>query len=159
MFFLSTLNFSDTQLQKQKTANTIFTTINPHDRKVSLTRNRPVLLVSSTSWTEDEDFSILLAALIIYDKKRQFDNTLPDIYMVITGKGPLKDYYMNQIMKSEMKYVKVFTAWLEPEDYPKLLGCALLGISLHTSSSGLDLPMKVVDMFGSGVPSLALHFA
>jgi beta-1,4-mannosyltransferase len=114
------------------------------------------LLVSSTSWTPDEDFSILLDALVRYSNARDLDPALPTIIAIITGKGPQRDYYLSQIawltQTNRLQHVAVTTAWLPPEDYAALLGAADLGVSLHTSSSGVDLPMKVVDMFGTGLP-------
>jgi beta-1,4-mannosyltransferase len=111
------------------------------------------LLVSSTSWTPDEDFSLLLDALVIV--ARNATPKSPHILAVITGKGPQQAYYLARIRDLQPQldgYVTVITAWLSMGDYPLLLGAADLGVSLHKSSSGVDLPMKVVDMLGCGLP-------
>lgn len=116
-----------------------------------------LLLVSSTSWTKDEDFSILLDALELYDQHPQATKT---IRTFITGKGPEKEKYMKIVEEKKMswKKISVTALWLEPDDYPVLLSICDLGVCLHYSSSGLDLPMKVVDMFSAGIPVLAIDF-
>lgn len=118
----------------------------------------PVMIVSSTSWTWDEDFSILLEGMVAYDAHAVSDASLPPILLYVTGKGPLKQFYIDKISKLDLLRVAIRTVWLEPGDYPKLLGCADLGVSLHASSSGVDLPMKIVDMFGAQTPVAALSY-
>ncbi|RYH31585.1 glycosyltransferase [archaeon] len=137
-----------------------------------LGRGRVALVMSSTSWTDDEDFSLLYDAVLIIEHVlsnlcdqdklkhyRQFNRML----VVITGKGELKETFEQKITLAQQqqllgKHVFVQTAWLDTEDYPRLLQCADLGVSLHASTSGRDLPMKVVDMFGAGLPVCALNF-
>ncbi|KAF8421497.1 glycosyl transferases group 1-domain-containing protein [Tirmania nivea] len=135
------------------------------------------LLVSSTSWTPDEDFQLLLTALTTYDRVASLSDflslsstpaaitpstdpapKLPHLLLIITGKGPQKSHYEAEIQKLDFQHITIHTAWLEAEDYPILLACADLGVCLHTSSSGVDLPMKVVDLFGAGVPVAAVEF-
>uniref|UniRef100_A0A1I8BR53 Glyco_trans_4-like_N domain-containing protein n=1 Tax=Meloidogyne hapla TaxID=6305 RepID=A0A1I8BR53_MELHA len=85
------------------------------------------------SWTPDEDFSILLDALNNYDEYSQTE--LPKLLVVITGKGPQKEFYLEKISVIPWQNVFILTEWLEAEDYP-----------------------KVVDMFGSKLPVLAKRF-
>lgn len=121
--------------------------------------NRPALLISSTSWTPDEDFGILLAALDAYEKRAVEESAhYPRLVCVITGKGPQKEHYKALIRERPWQKVSVVTPWLENADYPRLLAAGDLGVCLHYSSSGLDLPMKVVDMFGCGLPVCAMDF-
>jgi beta-1,4-mannosyltransferase len=112
------------------------------------------LLVSSTSWTPDEDFNILVEALSELDKSLS-----TPIQLLITGKGPLKEHFEDKIFALGLENIQFATAWLSFEDYALLLGSADLGICLHSSSSGIDLPMKIVDMMGAGLPVVALRFA
>lgn len=115
---------------------------------------RDKILISSTSFTPDEDFNILVDALKQYDLQAD----LPKLKVIITGKGPMKNEFLQKVQQADFKKVHVISAWLTAEDYPKILATADIGISLHTSSSGIDLPMKVVDMFGCGIPVIALGF-
>jgi len=135
-----------------------FTPMSAHDRQTYRQTRRihaaTKLVVSSTSWTEDEDFKVLLDALVRYDASRK----PPRLHIIITGRGPQKEGYDREIAALRLTAVTIETAWLEADEYPKLLGAADLGVCLHTSSSGVDLPMKIVDMFGCGLPVAAFDY-
>lgn len=133
-------------------------TIKDENGQLSLLPDRPALLISSTSWTVDEDFSVLMDCLDGYEKLCNENENLPQLVCVITGKGLWKHYYEKELGQKEWKNISFCLPWLEAEDYPVLLGCADIGVCLHKSSSGLDLPMKVVDMFGCCLPVCAIHF-
>ncbi|XP_017657116.1 chitobiosyldiphosphodolichol beta-mannosyltransferase isoform X2 [Nannospalax galili] len=127
------------------TERSAFTERDSRSGAVTHLHGRPALLVSSTSWTEFEQLALS-------------GDSLPSLVCVITGKGPLKEHYSHLISQKHFRHVQVCTPWLEAEDYPLLLGSADLGVCLHMSSSGLDLPMKVVDMFGCCLPVCAVNF-
>ncbi|GAA5840090.1 hypothetical protein JCM11251_000601 [Rhodosporidiobolus azoricus] len=162
--------FANASLPNHPLSPTLFTSPSG-----TLLPSRPALVVSATSWTADEDFTILLRALSVYEKaaracsmgagglrrkEGQAGGKLPRLVVVITGKGAGKEAFEKEVRDLEAGWecVRVRTAWLAIEDYPRLLGSADLGVSFHTSTSGIDLPMKVVDMFGCDLPALALDF-
>jgi beta-1,4-mannosyltransferase len=120
--------------------------------------NRPALITSSTSWTPDEDFGQLLDALVGLDQCITKQHLSLKILVVVTGKGPQKLQFLKEISKLTLDNIAIQTLWLEPDDYPRLLACADVGVSLHTSTSGVDLPMKILDLFGCEIPVCARDF-
>ena len=121
---------------------------------------RPPIVVCPTSWSPDEDFDLLLEALERAERNLIRGN-LPSGSLVVflTGRGPLRPTFEQRAARRNFKAIGVKTLWLEPADYPTLIGMASLGLCLHQSSSGLDLPMKLADLRGAGVPVATYDYA
>lgn len=113
-------------------------------------------LISSTSWTPDEKIGILL------DAAEHLDNDLSAsqrcLSIIITGKGPDQRAFESEVIGRSFKNISFYFEFLPYEDYAKLLGCCDIGVSLHISSSGVDLPMKGLDMIGAGLPLLSVNY-
>ena len=138
-------------------------------RQALLTRlgiHSPVVgfVVCPTSWTEDEDFDVVIDAVIrLEDRIRGWEaadrsRRFPDLAILVTGDGARRTEFERRFAGLPARRIHLRTRWLEPEDYPRVVGSADLGLCLHRSSSGLDIPMKVADLFGAGVPVCALDY-
>jgi beta-1,4-mannosyltransferase len=140
----------------------------------------PPIVVCPTSWTPDEDFDLLLEALeraerqlmktppasgdkpplsAVAQNAKADGSSIPNLVMFLTGRGQLRETFEQRAARRNFKAIAVKTAWLEPADYPTLIGMADLGLCLHQSSSGLDLPMKLADFRGVGVPVATYDYA
>jgi beta-1,4-mannosyltransferase len=121
---------------------------------------RPAIIVCPTSWTLDEDISILIQAAVRCDEiaRQRSADGFGELLILITGRGPLRDRYEREIRKLTLHRIHLRTLWLVAEDYARLLGSADAGVSCHRSASGIDLPMKIADLFGAGVPVCALNY-
>jgi beta-1,4-mannosyltransferase len=56
--------------------------------KIIYKEERPVLLITSTSYTPDEDIGLLVEALAKYVNESQNNPELPRLHLVVTGAGP-----------------------------------------------------------------------
>jgi beta-1,4-mannosyltransferase len=121
-------------------------------------------VVCPTSWTEDEDFDVIIEAVVRLEHRIRGweaaggDRRFPDMVVLVTGDGERRAEFERRFAGLPARRVQLRARWLEPEDYPRVVGSADLGLCLHRSSSGLDIPMKVADLFGAGVPVLALDY-
>ncbi len=120
---------------------------------------RPLLAVSPTSWTADEDADLALEALSRCDAECAETAGPPlRLVLVLTGEGPRRASFEARVARAGLRRALARTAWLAPDEYAELLGAADVGLCVHRSSSGLDLPMKIVDCFAAGVPVCAFDY-
>ena len=121
-------------------------------------------VVCPTSWTEDEDFDVIIDAVIRLEHRirgweaASRDRRFPDLVVLVTGDGERRAEFERRFAGLPARRIHLRARWLEPDDYPRVVGSADLGLCLHRSSSGLDIPMKIADLFGAGVPVLALDY-
>jgi beta-1,4-mannosyltransferase len=132
--------------------------------ELNLGSRRIPLVVAPTSWTLDEDFDLLLEALeraerTLRTRVGPSDGSTPDLAVLLTGRGDMRADFERRVARRDFKRLAVRTVWLEPADYPTLIGMADAGLCLHQSSSGLDLPIKLADFRGAGVPVCAFDYA
>src|SRR5579863_169823 len=123
----------------------------PSESSAAGPKPRPTLVaVCPAGWTVDEDIELLLDAL----------DTLPGHPMTVyvTGEGPKRRELEPRFLALRLRGILADTGFLPEAEYWNLLRRADLGLSLHRSSSGLDLAMKVVDLFSAGVPVCALDY-
>jgi beta-1,4-mannosyltransferase len=116
------------------------------------------VILSPTSWTRDEDFDLLLDAVRRVEALLADRPPTPGLLVLLTGRGPRRAQYEAAMATLPSRAVHVRTVWLEPDDYPSALAAADLGLCLHRSASGLDLPMKIADLHGAGLPVCALDY-
>jgi beta-1,4-mannosyltransferase len=128
-------------------------------------RSEPTgFIVCPSSWTEDEDFDVAIDAVVDLeerirgweagDPRRRF----PQLVILVTGDGRRRAEFERRFAGLPAHRVQLRARWLEPGEYPSVVGSADLGLCLHRSTSGLDIPMKVADLFGAGVPVCALDY-
>jgi len=121
-------------------------------------------IVCPTSWTEDEDFDVVIDAVMhLEERVRGWEagNSLrrfPELVILVTGDGARRAEFERRFAGLPARRIQLRARFLEPDDYPRVVGSADLGLCLHRSSSGLDIPMKVADLFGAGVPVCALDY-
>jgi beta-1,4-mannosyltransferase len=124
---------------------------------LGLGERAPAIIVSPTSWTRDEDFELLLEA-VRRAEALVAGRRFPDVLILLTGRGARRAAFEARATALPGRRFHVRTAWLEPDDYPGALAAGDVGLCLHRSASGLDLPMKIADMHGAGLPVCALDY-
>jgi beta-1,4-mannosyltransferase len=122
------------------------------------TNARPAIVISPTSWTRDEATDLIFTAADTLEQTWRDRGPADGLLIVVSGIGAGRAAFEQRLRARTGQRVHIVATWVSGEDYPVLLASADAGLSLHRSSSGLDLPMKISDMFGASLPVCALDY-
>ena len=114
-----------------------------------------VVVVTATSWTLDEAHELLVEALDLCGAR---GGAGARVVAIMTGRGAGRAAFARRLEQRPAGAPRVELLWAAEDDYRAILRGADLGISLHRSASGVDFPMKIVDMQAAGLPVLALDY-
>ncbi len=118
----------------------------------------PLVVVAPMGWTRDDDLSLLSDALgLLVRRMEATPGNRRGVRLLLSGDGPLRAKWGTTLRAIGGAALWVETPNVAPHDYPHLLAGSHLGLCVHRSSSGLDLPMKIVELQTVGVPVLALN--
>jgi beta-1,4-mannosyltransferase len=121
-------------------------------------------VVCPSSWTEDEDFDVVIEAVVQLEERirgweaGQGGRRFPQLIILVTGDGHRRAEFERRFAGLPARRIQLRARWLDPDEYPLVVGSADVGLCLHRSTSGLDIPMKVAEMFGAGVPVCAIDY-
>ncbi len=119
------------------------------------------LAVAPTRWTADEDVDLLIETLERTDRglRSVARDGEPRLVVLLTGTGDGRTAFEQRLARRQFSAIAVTTACLSPADNAQVTAAASLGLCLHQSSSGLDLPIELSDFRGAGVPVCVYDFA
>lgn len=115
-------------------------------------------VVAPSSWGPDEDVDAMLRVADRSQNETDEGTAWPRIAIIATGWGPRQSEFARGATTFSRGPISLHTAWVPPAEYPALLARADVGLCLHRSSSGLDLPMKLADFRGAGKKALVLDY-
>ena len=119
---------------------------------------QPAIVISPSSWTSDDAQELVLSAAADLEDAWSTGGPADGIVIVMSGHGSGRAAFEKLLEARSPRRVRIITTWVSGDEYPALIASADAGLSLHCSSSGLDLPMKICDMFGAALPVCALDY-